>query len=116
MNFENRINSLPSETVNIILEYQGFHVFRNGRFMQRMAKTDQRYAVLKTRPAISTESYNANFEKTIENRLYVFDISIIIENENIHWFMFAKEKYPEKGMIGENWGVCKQKCISYRLD
>ena len=107
------MNALPVDTLNIILEYQGFHVFRHGKFMQRIMKNDERYAVLKMRPTILPETYNANFKRTIENRCYDFDISVIIENENIYWFMYVKEKYDGNGMFGENWGVCKKKCISY---
>jgi hypothetical protein len=100
-----RMNMLPNDILNIILEYQGYHMFRNGKFMTRIMKNDERYSMLKTRPAILPETYNVNFKKNIGKRCFDFDISVIIENEKLYWFMFVKRYYDEKGMFDEQWQV-----------
>ena len=119
------MNSLPVELVNYVLEFQGYHVFRHGKFMKRISPEDERYAVLMSKPQIETNTswfspvpieYHTNFRRKLENTQYQFNISVmILENAEIYWFMYVKEKYPEKGMIGSNWGMCKRKCVSYRL-
>ena len=38
--------NLPTEIINIILEYQGFHVLRNGKYMRRISNEDPRRSVL----------------------------------------------------------------------
>ena len=38
---------LPNEIVNTILEYQGYHIWRNGKFMCRLNINDKKYNNLK---------------------------------------------------------------------
>lgn len=41
---------LPKENVNIILEYAGIIVWRNGKYMKRLLKTDERFKLYDTVP------------------------------------------------------------------
>ena len=41
---------LPMDTVNIILEYSGYHIFRNGKYMKRLSSNDSRYTFLSNLP------------------------------------------------------------------
>jgi hypothetical protein len=47
---------LPKENVNIILEYAGIIVWRNGKYMKRLLKTDERFKLYDTVP-----KYKINF-------------------------------------------------------
>ena len=38
---------LPNEIINTILEYQGYHIWRNGQFMCRLNINDKNYNNLK---------------------------------------------------------------------
>ena len=62
------ILNLPIELVNIILEYQGYHVFRHGKYIRRIYETDPRINILTNIPRIKLnkyKNYNVCFWKTI---------------------------------------------------
>jgi hypothetical protein len=40
------INTLPIDIINTILEYQGYHILRNGKYMKRLCTNDERYSML----------------------------------------------------------------------
>ena len=119
------MNHLPVELINTILEFQGYHVFRNGKFMKQIPKTDERYSVLESKPQIKTSiswiepnptEYHVSFRKTINNLKYEYDISVIVlDSMDIRWIMYVKERQSEKPMIGSQWGMCRSKCASFRL-
>ena len=48
------MNLLPSEIVHRILEYDGRIKYRNGKYMNRICKDDERYKMIKTIPKIRT--------------------------------------------------------------
>jgi hypothetical protein len=62
------ILDLPNELVNIILEYQGYHVFRHGKYIRRICETDPRINILTNIPGLKLnkyKNYNVCFWKTI---------------------------------------------------
>ena len=36
------MDTLPSDIINIILEFQGFHIWRNGKYIPRISNNDPR--------------------------------------------------------------------------
>lgn len=42
----NTMNQLPIEIINIILEFQGYHVWRTGKYMKQISTDDPRRCVL----------------------------------------------------------------------
>ena len=55
------MQNLPMDVVNIILEYSGYHIFRHGKYMNQIAKTDYRYSVLLEKPfANIIQALNSN--------------------------------------------------------
>ena len=48
----NIMTHLPMDTVNIILEFSGYHKIRNGKLMRQIAKDDQRYRMIKQIPPV----------------------------------------------------------------
>lgn len=67
--FINRINNLPTELINIILEYQGYHSNRNGKYIKKLVKNDPKYKILSRLPKLSkiyrNSGYEINFIKQI---------------------------------------------------
>jgi hypothetical protein len=51
------MDQLPIELVNIILEYQGYHIFRNGKYMKRLCTNDERYTMLSYMRKIKRNNY-----------------------------------------------------------
>jgi hypothetical protein len=44
--------TFPQELIDIILEYQGYHTWRNGKFIARLDKNDPRYNTVNKIPKI----------------------------------------------------------------
>jgi hypothetical protein len=51
------MDRLPLDTVNIILEYHGYHTFRNGKYMKRLCINDERYTMLNYMRKIKRNTY-----------------------------------------------------------
>lgn len=73
--FINRINNLPTELINIILEYQGYHSNRNGKYIKKLVKNDPKYKILSRLPKLSkiyrNSGYEINFiKKIIPDHIY----------------------------------------------
>lgn len=46
------MNTLPIEIIYIILEFQGYHTYRNNKYIKRISYQDQRYNILKQIPKL----------------------------------------------------------------
>ena len=67
------MNRLPTELIDLILEFQGYHVFRNGKYMLQLEPS--RYEPIKLRPRANyvyrSWGYEVNFiKKIIPNIMY----------------------------------------------
>ena len=65
------MNKLPTEIVDLILEYQGYHTWRNGKYICRL-QLDDTYDAVKRMPIInlrkglvnpSNNTFNVSFTK-----------------------------------------------------
>ena len=94
------MNKLPTEIVDLILEYQGYHKWRNGKYICRL-QLDDTYDAVKRRPIISfrnphtTTQFNVYFEKVKEGSLYGYDIHTAIYSGKIHWYMNINRYYSQ---------------------
>jgi len=50
---------LPLDICNLILEFHGYHIYRNGKYMKRLHKNDMRYNVLKQIAIAKKNSFNS---------------------------------------------------------
>ena len=79
---------LPKEITDIILEYQGYHVFRHGKYMKQIGKDDARYDVLLKKPLVKKNKYGkweTNIYETIYERNYTYCISVYDHVGYVHW-------------------------------
>jgi hypothetical protein len=88
---------LPNEIINTILEYQGYHIWRNGKFMRRLNINDQKYNNLK----------NLNIIKKIKDGSYMVTIKII---RNSYVYKYIIEQTNSSTMI--HWRMYKYLCDS----
>lgn len=77
------MNQLPMDTVNIILEFSGYHKNRNGRFMRQIAKHDERYQMIKQIPPVLKYMYD-------NHRYY-----IMLHVRDQRWLILTREIYYE---------------------
>lgn len=81
---------LPKVIINIILEYQGYHRWRNGKYITRLNLENKKYDQLKRLqiPKYNIRSiYCVEIKKMIDTRLYLYVISKSIYGNKVHWFM-----------------------------
>lgn len=80
---------LPNEIVNIILEYNGYHIWRNGKFICRLNINDKKYNNLKKLNIIkkSKDSYKVTITIMRNHYLYKYTIEQRIYSNMIHWYM-----------------------------
>jgi hypothetical protein len=93
---------LPNEIINTILEYQGYHIWRNGKFMRRLNINDQKYNNLKNIniiKKIKDDSYMVTITKIKNNYLYKYTIEQTISRSMIFWDMY---KYGYISIIPPN--------------
>lgn len=60
------MDTLPSDIINIILEFQGFHICRNGKYIPQISNDDPRRLALLTIPKYYI----------IDNHLFIMNVSI----------------------------------------
>jgi hypothetical protein len=53
------MEKLPSEIIDIILEFQGYHRLRNGKYITQLNLNDKKYDKVKRKPMI--QIYNDKF-------------------------------------------------------
>jgi hypothetical protein len=80
---------LPNEIVNTILEYQGYHIWRNGKFICRLNINDKKYNNLKKLNIIKKikNSYKVTITIMKNHSLYKYTIEQRIYSNMIHWYM-----------------------------
>jgi len=80
---------LPNEIINTILEYQGYHIWRNGKFICRLNINDKKYNNLKNLNIIQkvNNSYNVTIKIMQNHHLYKYIITQRIYSNMIHWYM-----------------------------
>jgi len=49
---------LPPEIINQILEFEGYHKYRKGKYIKQISRNDERYKLLKTMPKIRSHTTN----------------------------------------------------------
>jgi hypothetical protein len=84
----NTLLRLPKEMADIILEYQGYHVFRYGKYMIQIAKDDTRYKTLLKKPPVKKNMYGfweAKIYETIYDRNYTYRIYVDEHSGYLHW-------------------------------
>jgi hypothetical protein len=84
-----RIAQLPDEIVNIIMEYQGYHVWRNGKFMNRLNMNDTKYDKIKCINIIKKHknTYCVTFTIMKNHSLYKYVLEQQIYGNMVHWYM-----------------------------
>jgi len=76
---------LPIELIHLILEFQGYHSWRNGKYIRRLDINDPKYDELKQRPPIRDNK--VLFSKMKYGSLYKYNISTAIYSNKIHWYL-----------------------------
>jgi hypothetical protein len=95
--------NLPVEIVNIILEYTGFHRYRNGKYIRKLNLCNEKYDCIKRKPMIhlSNEHYYQTVFHIIKNeKMYTHIIDTSIYNNKIHWYMNTSYVHLSNGW---NW-------------
>jgi len=88
-------NRLPAVLMDKILEYQGFHCWRNGKYIARISLLDPRYQTLLVRNRIYLPYFEPDEFRTsvyINKEIEKVSISILFEivflpNNEILWIM-----------------------------
>ncbi len=97
------MNRLPTEIVDLILEYQGYHNWRNGKYICRL-QLDDKYDAVKRRPIInlkkglvnpSNNKFNVSFTKIRQGTLYRYEYHTAIYSDKIHWYMDIYRYYSQ---------------------
>ena len=82
---------LPSQIVNTILEYHGYHIWRNGKFICRLNINDKKYIKLKNINLIkkinNTNLYQVTINIMKNHTLYTYYIQQTIYGNRVHWYM-----------------------------
>lgn len=73
------MSSLPIEVINIILEYQGYHIFRYGKYMKRISMNDQRRDMLTSMKKIRKNMYGV-YEACIWKTIFT-DTSVNLQKQ-----------------------------------
>ena len=114
---EKLINRLPTEIVDLILEYQGYHTWRNGKYICRL-QLDDTYDAVKRRPIINLSTlwcypynniFNVCFAKRKQGTLYRYNIHTSIYTGKIHWYMDIYRYYSQDD--NKKSYLCK--CLHY---
>jgi len=102
--------TLPLDTVNLILEYQGYHNCRNGKYICRL-QLDDTYDEVKRRSII--KSNQISFTKITNGYLYKYIIYTKIYTGKIHWYMDKYRFYWKNPNKRNGMGSYLSKSIHY---
>jgi hypothetical protein len=86
---EKRMKMLPTEIIDLIFEYQGYHRWRNGKYICRLHMYDT-YDALKHIPIIQKDVFNIfniTFTKIRYQKICEYTIHTAIYSSKIHWYM-----------------------------
>jgi hypothetical protein len=111
--------SLPNEIINTILEFQGYHKYRSGKYMAQLHIHDEKYEILRKKPMNDCyynnqygNFYKATFYKAIENKYYKILIHCIDYGEKLHWYMNVL-LYSKIHKQNIQWERCNDKSVHY---
>ena len=85
------LQHLPNEIIHLILEFHGYHVFRNGKYMRQLEK--HRYIPLQTLPIIQPTLYDEwEYEVSYTRRFiyrddYKYKIYTRVYEDRVVWTM-----------------------------
>lgn len=83
------METLPKDIIDIILEYQGYHKWRNGKYITRLNVENKKYDQLKRLPIPKNDIRficYVEIKKIIDTRLYLYVFSKSIYHNKIHLF------------------------------
>ena len=81
-----KMQNLPTDVTNIILEYSNFHKFRFGKFMKQIHKNDARCTMLQ-------QKMQSKIIKALNGNDRRFFVMLNINNKR--WFCLMKEIFSE---------------------
>lgn len=84
------IHELPQEIINIILEYQGYHKERNGKYIKQIINHPSCDLLKKLPENMKLNrgwGVECEFVKMIYNKKFKFVITIIIYDSYVEWNM-----------------------------
>ena len=86
------MDTLPSDIINIILEFQGFHIWRNGKYIPRISNNDPRRLALLKIPKyyiIDNDLFimNVSIRKSLDRGELFIIIQRLICSHTIIWIM-----------------------------
>lgn len=85
------LQHLPNEIIHLILEFHGYHVFRNGKYMRQLDK--HRYIPLQTLPIVQPTLYDEwEYEVSYTRRFiyrddYKYKIYTRVYDDRVVWTM-----------------------------
>ena len=88
--------SLPTDIINIILEYAGYHKFRTGKYIKQLDKCQKIFQLLSLVEPINN-SYVELFIKYIKRKTYCeYKIKIYYDEYiNAHCIKYALDEYDD---------------------
>jgi hypothetical protein len=90
----------PTEICNIILEYQGYHKNRNGKYMKQLYIKDPKYKIFDFMPENIKISKGWGTEccfiKKIDSKIYRNVINITVYENYVEWIMASYFIIPVK--------------------
>lgn len=104
--------SLPQEIIDIILEYYGYHILRNGIYMTQIRKHDAKYCSLRKIPKLThiyrDWGHEVNFIKQHQASHYKYTIKTVVFENTVVWTCVRYKLEPfhsnllRRGRL--NWG------------
>jgi len=84
----------PMDIVKQILDYSGAIKYRNGKFMGRIEKEDERYTILETVSPIKTKLFNGNPWRYIRDlgKFYTYLFIDTAYDEPRYKYIFSKKR------------------------
>jgi hypothetical protein len=118
--FESFVSLLSRDVLNLILEFQGYHKCRNGKYMKQIdSNQDEKYEALRKKNW--NKSYYINhygrfyrtvFYKRIDSTMCKIVIHCIDYGDKIHWYMSFLHSLGIKDQQLV-WKKCQNKSIHY---
>jgi hypothetical protein len=113
------VSLLPKEVLNLILEFQGYHKCRNGKYMTQICGNDEKYEALRKKTWKKCyyinhygRFYRTVFYKRIDSTTCKIIIHCIDYGDKIHWYMsFLHFLGIEDQQLV--WKKCQNKSIHY---
>ena len=121
---QNPWERLPTDILNIVLEYNGYYKLRNGKHMRQLEK--KRMNAIRTIPTITMylpnlthvnldSRYEVNYIKTIEGKTYKNTIRTIVLEDHVVWVMTCYALSPLNYMYRGRMGLGEQQVKTERF-